>query len=233
MKETIKIINECADALNAMRHEEAAKLLTQIDVRLGNNNVPVEMLFHRTKLKVFYRCQDPGLLMPMGGMSRLRAVGLQPFSRPGEQAGLVYEMREGENFNDIVISKELFSHDKVASEFIFNYTNRSKKLFPHSPLESNAQDIKSSKVFSTLAYADAIKEFYADTPDEVLKSYLADQGVTISDKIDFSFTEAEKEQCIKDWKEGEEERLLSKIIVRPVFNGGDIPIFGGETRFTN
>ena len=206
-----------------------AAFFATTEVLDGGEYVPI--VDNRNSKGVFYRCQDPGLLMPTGRMSKLRAVGLQPFSRPGEQAGLVYEMAEGENFNDIVISKEFFSHDKEASEFIFNYTNRSKKLFPNSSLEIHANAIRSSNVFSSKAFLEARKDFYSDKSDEFLSSYLKNQGIIISDEVDFSFTAEEKNQCVKDWSEGGERELLSKILVRPVYMGDDYPIYGPETLF--
>ncbi len=185
----------------------------------------------RKKPGVFYRCQNLDLPIPTQTKMRFRAVGLQPFSRPGEQAGLVYEMMEGENFNDVVISKELFNHDKDASEFIFNYTNRSMKLFPKSPLETHADAIKNSKVFSTHAYKSAKDEFFPDVNDDLLQSYLQEQGVSISDDVNFSFTQEEKDTCRKEWAEKGDMETFSKIIVRPVYTGGDIPVFGSESRF--
>ncbi len=144
-----------------------AAFFATTEVLDGGEYVPI--VDNRDTKGVFYRCQDPGLLMPIGRMSKLRAVGLQPFSRPGEQAGLVYEMSEG--------------------------------------------------------------DFYFDKSDEFLNSYLKNQGVIISDEVDFSFTADEKNQFVKDWCEGGEKELLSKIIVRPVYTGDDLPIYGRETLF--
>lgn len=162
---------------------------------------------------VFYRFSNtyfnPGRLP-----EKLRAIGLQPFSRPGEQMGLVYQMDKGENFNDVVISKDAFTHDPAVAEFIFNYTNRSKKLFPESPLAKHAKDIADAKKFSRWAYEEAKKEFYPDASDELLQSYLSEQNVELADDVDFSFTEEEKNECRKDWEEGGREKAMAKIVFR-------------------
>lgn len=147
---------------------------------------------------------------------KLRAVGLQPFSRPGEQMGLVYQMDKDENFNDVVISKDEFTHNPTVAEFIFNYTNRSKKLFPESPLTRHAQDIAKTKKFSRWAYEEAKKEFYPNASDELLQSYLSEQKIELADDVDFSFSEEEINECRKDWEEGGREKAMSKTVFRSV-----------------
>ena len=81
---------------------------------------------------------------------RLSVVGLQPFSRPGCQAGLVYRMQKEENFNNQA-HRIFFKHDAAISEFIYNYCNRSKKLFPDEILEEKVKEIKKLKVYSRKA----------------------------------------------------------------------------------
>ena len=54
----------------------------------------------------------------------LSTIGLQPFSRPGEQAGYVVTMHEGEDFYDKCAIRIKFKHDARVSELVFNYTNR-------------------------------------------------------------------------------------------------------------
>jgi hypothetical protein len=149
----------------------------------------------------------------------LSAVGLQPFSRPGEQKGLVYRMEQGQNFNDIVISKDFFEQNADVSQFIFNYTNRSKKLFPEDPLTKHAEQIVESKILSTDAYLKAKEEFYADTPDDTLMGYLDTENIKLTDNINFSFTAEEKAKCQRDWSENECQRVSDKIITRLCYKG--------------
>ncbi len=150
---------------------------------------------------------------------KLRAVGLQPFSRPGEQCGLVYHMDKGENFNDVALSKDFFTHDPTVAEFIFNYTNRSKKLFPESPLTTHANAIAQAKKLSLWAYEEAKKEFYPKVSEEVLQGYLSEQGIELDENVNFSFSEEEKLQCRREWEEGGRDKTLSRIDVRLAYSG--------------
>lgn len=154
-----------------------------------------------------------------GRPQRLRSVGLQPFSRPGEQAGYVLPMNADENLNDKVVKAIHFTHNRKVSEFIFNYTNRSKKLFPNNILDDKAMTIKNSDVFSQKAYETAKNEFYPDESDDILMGYLEDEKKSLCETPIVTFSSIEIENFQKEWKEGEEEKFLSKIIVREVWKG--------------
>ena len=64
--------------------------------------------FHGKGKGVFYVHSDKTLFSKD---SRMRCVGLQPLSRPGAQSGFVFEMKEGENFNDLCEMAIPFKHD--------------------------------------------------------------------------------------------------------------------------
>lgn len=151
--------------------------------------------------------------------SCLRAVGLQPLSRPGEQRGLVYEMNPDDDFNRIATTKEEFEHDKDVSEFIFNYTNRSKKLFPANPIQKHIDRINESNVFSKQACEMAQNEFYPNITDETVNSYLEQENISISEDISFGFSQDEKNTLIDTWKNGEGERIAKQILPRWTYNG--------------
>ena len=176
------------------------------------NGIYTPIVDNRKEPGVFYRYCDT-LRLGKDYSYRLRAVGLQPFSRPGEQKGLVYEMRPNENFNDAVMSKDFFTHDSQIASFIFNYMNRSQKLFPKSPLEVHADAILNSSELSRDAFDAAKREFYPNTSEDVLISYLKEMKIAIVDGIHFSFSEVEKQQCLASW-EMNKDKILSKIIVR-------------------
>lgn len=176
------------------------------------NGIYAPIVDNREKPGVFYRFSDtPGFGMYYS--PKLRAVGLQPFSRPGEQKGLVYEMKPDGNFNNAVIGKDFFMHDSQIASFIFNYMNRSQKLFPKSPLEDHVDAILKSTELSRGAFDAAKREFYPDTSEDVLISYLKEMEITVVAGKDFSFSDAEKQQCIASW-EMDKNKILSKIIVR-------------------
>ena len=177
------------------------------------NGVYIPITDDRKEQGVFYRFSDTPVFRAHHYSPKLRAVGLQPFSRPGEQKGLVYEMGPNENFNNAVISKNFFTHDPQVSTFIFNYMNRSQKLFPKSPLEAHVDAILQSNELSKEAFDIAKKEFYPETSEDTLISYLTETGISIVDGKDFSFSDVEKQQCLTSW-EMDKDKILSKIIVR-------------------
>ena len=148
---------------------------------------------------------------------KLRAVGLQPFSRPGEQAGFVVEMSPGENFNTLVSEKIIFRHDPEVAQFIFNYTNRSAKLFPPSILEEKANTIKSSDRFSRAAFDAACEEFYSDTDKSVCLQYMTDCHAEIVDSPIVWFTDKEKQDCLTDWENRGMKDTMDKILYRFCF----------------
>lgn len=171
----------------------------------------------RKEKGVFYRYVH--IDFPMSGKSRLRAVGLQPLSRPGEQRGLVYEMSPDDDFNNIVTTTEEFEHDKDVSEFIFNYSNRSRKLFPINPIQNHIERICKSNTLSRQACEMARKEFYPDITDEMADAYLEQEGIVLSESISFGFTPEEKEGIIASWKDGEADRIARQILPRWIYDG--------------
>ncbi|MDE7386095.1 MAG: FRG domain-containing protein [Muribaculaceae bacterium] len=182
------------------------------------NDVYTPIVDNRDKKGVLYRYSIPPWEMFPGKMPRLRAVGLQPFSRPGEQCGMVYPMTENEDFEKVATSIETFHHDRTVSEFVFNYTNRSQKLFPDSPMQSHASKICNSKVFSYDAFNAVREEFYADSPEEQLHNYLSECGISLADNVDFGFTDKEKEACIKYWQTNS-DKFLSRVRIRWNYQG--------------
>lgn len=163
---------------------------------------------------VFYHYYD--IPFPSPDM-KLRAVGLQPFSRPGEQAGFVIEMSEKENFNDMVAGKIFFRHDPEIARFIFNFTNRSAKLFPSNILEDKANAIKSSDKFSRMAFDAACEEFYPHTDKSVCLQYMTDCGKEIVEDPIVIFTEEEKRDCLKEWDDHGLKDTAEKVICRMSF----------------
>ena len=147
----------------------------------------------------------------------MRAVGLQPFSRPGEQAGYVLSMNADENLNDCVVDAIHFKHNRKVSEFIFNYTNRSKKLFPKSILDEKAMIIKNSKVFSRKAYEMAKNDFYPNESDDVLMGYMRNEHKSLCDAPIVTFSSEEIDNFHNDWKRNGANDFLKKIIVKKEF----------------
>ena len=148
---------------------------------------------------------------------RLSAVGQQPFSRPGLQAGLVYSMLPGEDFNSKA-RRIVFKHDPKISELIFNYCNRSKRLFPQEILEGKVDDIRQSKVHSRQALEMTRKRYYKGVPKEVILGYLKERAVEIQDACPVIFTAEEKKEYLERW-EAEKDDILDTIQVRLTYTG--------------
>lgn len=149
---------------------------------------------------------------------KLRAVGLQPFSRPGEQAGFTITMTPEQNFNNMVCQGILFYHNPEIAEFIFNYTNRSAKLFPKSILEGKANIIKNSPKLSRAAFDAACNEFYPSVDTGICLNYMKECNKELTEYPVTSFTEQEKSDCIKQWQETDFKEMQKRTIVRLVYN---------------
>ena len=157
----------------------------------------------------FYHYKDKNAIS--GKPQKLRAVGLQPFSRPGEQAGYVLSMNADENLNDCVVDAIHFKHNRKVSEFIFNYTNRSKKLFPKSILDEKAMIIKNSKVFSRKAYEMAKNDFYPNESDDVLMGYMRNEHKSLCDAPIVTFSSEEIDNFHNDWKRNGANDFFKKL----------------------
>lgn len=148
---------------------------------------------------------------------RLSAVGLQPFSRPGCQAGMVYRMLKDEDFN-YKAERVVFKHDPAIAEFIFNYCNRSKKLFPNEILEEKVYAIKASKTYSQLALANTVKEWYQEEKEEVLLGYIEQLGIRIGIGSPVEFSDAELKDC-EELLSRDMEHFFDSVNVRLAYKG--------------
>lgn len=144
--------------------------------------------------------------------NRLSAVGLQPFSRPGCQAGMVYKMLPEEDFNDKA-KRYFFRHDAAISELIYNYCNRSKKLFPDEVLEEKVNAIRASKKYSRHAFEKTVNTYYKDKSEEDIEKYIDELGIEIIDDVTVTFTESELSCFEEKWKK-EQAHFFDNVIVR-------------------
>ena len=151
---------------------------------------------------------------------RLSVVGLQPFSRPGEQAGFVYRMNLGENFNRISQKKVKFRHDAAMSHLIFNFQNRSKRLFPYDILEDKVRQIcEKNFIFSKDALNYCKRMYYANENDDTIQQYIDKLHINIKNKNTVSFTEVEKKKIIDDWNKHGIKEMNKKLVVRYTYKG--------------
>lgn len=151
---------------------------------------------------------------------KLRVVGMQPFSRPGEQRGYVLSMEKGEDFHKLCRQRcYKFRHDAKISQLIFDYTNRSNKLFPHSLLEDKANKIINSKSFSIAAVNRVIETYYQEKTFEQITNILKNKGLTIQDKPPIGFTEEEKKLELDNWNKNGFKEFQKQVFVRPAYYG--------------
>ena len=149
----------------------------------------------------------------------MRAVGLQPFSRPGEQAGFVLRLGKDEDFRKKACRKIKFRQDKDMSWLIYNYTNRADKLFPESILQKKADAIINSKFYSVKAFNLCKARHFQDVNDRVLLGYLKKLHLMIKDFPPVRFSDSEKAQVQKEWDEKGLDEFRKKVIFRPVMEG--------------
>ncbi|MBQ8501361.1 MAG: FRG domain-containing protein [Bacteroides sp.] len=155
---------------------------------------------------------------------RLSAVGQQPFSRPGAQAGLVYKMLPGEDFNSKA-QRIVFKHNPKISEFVFNYCNRSKRLFPQEILENKVSDIRKSNTHSRQALEMVKERYYKDVPEEVIQEYLKEKALMIQETCLVLFSDEEKRECLERWKT-EKGNILDTIQVRLTYTEPIVKVEG-------
>lgn len=148
---------------------------------------------------------------------RLSAVGLQPFSRPGCQAGMVYKMKPEEDFNDKA-QRIFFQHDPAVSELIYNYCNRSKKLFPEEILEQKVKEIKASKCYSRFAFTNTVNEYYQGESAEVIEGYMKELCINIQSEAPVMFTQEEQTAFLERWNK-EKDHFFDNVIVRLTYSG--------------
>ena len=136
---------------------------------------------------------------------RLSAVGLQPFSRPGCQAGMVYKMLIDEVFNDKA-KQIVFKHDPAISDLIYNYCNCSKKLFSDEILENKVTAIRESHAYSGQALTNTMNEYYSNVCMKTKQGYLNTLGITIQKTPSVTFTDKELCDFEKFW--GKEREMI-------------------------
>ena len=168
----------------------------------------------------FYEFEEPigDILFKDPSSRRLHAVGLQPFSRPGEQAGYVIRMEKDQNFNRLHVRKIKFRHDPAVSELIFNYANRAQKLFPYELLQDKVKVIKENVVFSQAAYQMATERYFSKQPEEVIQQWKKEANIQIQTDPLVCFSPKECSDFEKEWPKRESE-FYSRIYVRYAYNG--------------
>lgn len=170
---------------------------------------------------VFYHYYDPSV--PLPGDNRepsLRAVGMQPFGRSGNQAGYVLKMKPNDNMNRMAgFEKIKFRHVAEINKLIFNYSNCSRNFFPEELFLKKLLALRNEEHrFSKVALEMAKEQYLKDYTDTRIEDMMAVKSITFVDRPLYLFSEREKKQALKYWKEHERE-YLDKIMIREVYSG--------------
>lgn len=100
---------------------------------------------------------------------KLRAIGLQPFYRPGNQRGFGLHLEKGETLTGLLYS---FSYTKEDSENIYDFFNNGHQLWHEDDISMVARTIKDSKTFSYNALNLAFKRYVSSPRGERLSTKL-------------------------------------------------------------
>jgi len=150
--------------------------------------------------------------------NRMYPVGLQPFPRPGEQHAYGLILKKDESLESIDrINCWLFRHDPKIAELIFNYSNRSNKLFPNDLLVEKSNQLKKQKKISKRAFQETLRIYYNETDSKRYLQVCESEGIILVDNPIIRFTEKEKNEFCKKWDAGLGKDFLEKIIYRPVY----------------
>jgi hypothetical protein len=155
----------------------------------------------------------PGIDAP----NKFRPVGLQPFSRPGEQKGFVLQLNEQDDLNKMNIRKIRFRHDKNVSHLIYNYSNRSNKLFPEDILATKTNLINESETFSLNALEITKQIFYPDVSEKVWDSLVVASGLSFQNDHIVSFTLKEMDDFQEQWTKNNMDEFFKHVLYRKVY----------------
>lgn len=108
--------------------------------------------------------------------TRLSAIGLQPFERPGAQKGFSYKLNMGEELKSLVYS---FSYTQEDSENIYRKFSQGRTLWQDDSIAKSARNINESKQFSYNAFNACVKQYGDKKKINSYKEYLRSQGYSL------------------------------------------------------
>ena len=164
------------------------------------------------KYGAFYYFAEPGQKRAPDIQKRFRTVGLQPFARPGEQGAMVFEMNEEEDFGTYCKKKKFFRHDAETSRIIYNYSNRSKKLFPKDVMEDKVKLLNGLTTFSEQALCSCVRTYYSNTSSDVIKRYILDNSIKIQGGVPLHFTDNEKITIMEEWRDRGFKNMQERVL---------------------
>lgn len=164
-------------------------------------------------LYVYHMICDFSFLTEFDGLS---TIGLQPFSRSGDQKGFLWMPNSRHTNFDFHTSpfvvKIFFKHDRAVAENIFQNMYKEKNIYRNDILSKKAREILSSTIFSIEAFKRNLKSNSKDNPYTNM-SLLQQGGITINpSKKPIRFSDDELDIYYK-WVEDEGwENFCNQII---------------------
>ena len=145
---------------------------------------------------------------------------MQPFGRPGNQAGYVLKMKPNENMNRMAgFEKIKFRHVAEINKLIYNYSNCSRNFFPEELFQKKLLALRNEEHrFSKVALEMTKETYLKGYTDAQVEKFLDSKNIQLQDKPLYLFSEQEKKQAIAYWTKHERE-YLDKILIREVFTG--------------
>lgn len=163
---------------------------------------------------VFYVYRDKNIFSQE---SKVSCIGMQPLSRPGAQAGFVLAMNENEDFNDCCSESIAFTHDKTEAKKIYKIVEFLIEPFKNDVMGNKVKDIVKWNTFSKDILEETIQLFYTNTPNDVIKRWVAESNIDITDDYFVKFTEQELINLKKEALVTTEE-LKTKVFNRTIIS---------------
>jgi len=134
-----------------------------------------------------------------------RPINLQPFPRPSEQWGWVYDTRLGEDFDSTPhVTKLMFRHDVALSAAILEHFRCGQALFPEDPTAGLAEHIRrTNELPLAIARAVATGPEPAPTDAEITEFILEasrQSGVAFTDNVADPFDAELQRRLNQVWK---------------------------------
>ena len=141
-------------------------------------------------------------------------IGLQPLPRPGIQKAFSYRLRRNKQFNKMPhITFKKFYHDPLVSLKFYEMFDGGRHLFPEDIIDSKADTIVNSMIFSEDAFNIAVKKYWNGIGREVLKNKLNRKGIDIVDDAIARLTSEEIAPLHEQWPKVQHD-FRSKIKFR-------------------
>ncbi|WP_083568779.1 FRG domain-containing protein [Arcobacter sp. LA11] len=183
------------------------------------NSKDIAMFFATTKYSngkyEIIKNKQEGILYKLNYLAhfeKINIIGAQCLPRSGIQRGFSIDLKQGENFNDLVDEIEHFEISKELSSYYFNMFDGGKKLFPKEILVKKVKDILNSKDISNYSVTKFLKKNHILSKKDI-ENILFNNGYILTNKRS-SFSKKELLKVSKKWFKKEKNEFLSRVCTR-------------------